>query len=393
MPPRPPATADDVERLRRALDEAQERYLRLLADFDNLAAGRRANRRRPRAEGRRAALLPLLAVLDTLERALAAGSTDPDFYEGVAATHRLFMTCAARGGRRAHRDASGSRSTRTSTRRSPPCRPTAWSPEPWSARCGGAGGSVTSCCARPRSWSPRPPRRPPTVAVKFRDYYEVLGVPRTATAEEIKRVYRQLARKHHPDLQPTAERAAAAERFKEINEAYEVLSDADKRAKYDALGANWKGGMDFTPPPGAGAERRVRRPAIGRSRRRQRLLRLALRARARGGGGRGERRVTMPGSDVEAELPVTLEELLRGGRRRIAASRRPNLDVEIPVGVRDGTVLRLAGQGEPRHQRRAAGRPLPARAPAPASALPRGGRRPGDGPAALAVAGGARAAR
>src|ERR671914_2312640 len=88
------------------------------------------------------------------------------------------------------------------------------------------------------------------MAVKFRDYYEVLGVPRTATADDIKRAYRQLARKHHPDLQPAAERAQAAERFKEINEAHEVLSDPDKRAKYDALGAGWKSGTDFTPPPG-----------------------------------------------------------------------------------------------------------------------------------------------
>ena len=90
------------------------------------------------------------------------------------------------------------------------------------------------------------------MAVKFRDYYEVLGVPRAATVEEIKRAYRQLARKHHPDLKPASERTAAAERFKEINEAYEVLSDQDKRAKYDALGASYKGGMDYTPPPGTG---------------------------------------------------------------------------------------------------------------------------------------------
>ena len=88
------------------------------------------------------------------------------------------------------------------------------------------------------------------MAVKFRDYYETLGVPRTATADEIKRAYRKLARKHHPDLQPAAERAKAAEHFKEINEAHEVLSDADKRAKYDALGRDWRDGADFTPPPG-----------------------------------------------------------------------------------------------------------------------------------------------
>src|SRR5262245_52631472 len=90
----------------------------------------------------------------------------------------------------------------------------------------------------------------PDVAVKFRDYYEVMGVPREATADDIKRAYRKLARKLHPDLQPEAERAQAADRFKEINEAYEVLSDPEKRAKYDALGSQWKGGMDFTPPPG-----------------------------------------------------------------------------------------------------------------------------------------------
>ena len=71
------------------------------------------------------------------------------------------------------------------------------------------------------------------MAVKFRDYYEVLGVPRTASADDIKRAYRQLARKHHPDLQPASERNQAAERFKEINEAYEVLSDPVRRADYD----------------------------------------------------------------------------------------------------------------------------------------------------------------
>src|SRR5205807_2304615 len=147
-----------------------------------------------------------------------------------------------------------------------------------------------------------------TVAVKFRDYYEVLGVPRTATADEIKRAYRRLARKHHPDLQPAAERARAAERFKEINEANEVLSDPDKRAKYDGLGANWKGGMDFTPPPDTG-----RGPSVttdwegfgdfsdffgsifGRP--------SGVRAGAgRAGADRAGVRMPIPGNDVEGEL-------------------------------------------------------------------------------------------
>ena len=192
------------------------------------------------------------------------------------------------------------------------------------------------------------------MAVKFRDYYEVLGVPRSATAEEIKRAYRKLARKHHPDLQPPAQRAKASERFQEINEAHEVLSDPEKRAKYDALGSNWKSGMDFTQEPGP--DRGATGPGgpvewedfgnfsdffnsiFGGS---------AGRTGRAGGAGRGGVRFSIPGRDVEAELPLTLEELLRGGKRRITLNGDRNLDVDIPLGVREGTVLRLAGQGEP----------------------------------------------
>jgi curved DNA-binding protein len=187
------------------------------------------------------------------------------------------------------------------------------------------------------------------VAVKFRDYYEVLGVPRSATPQEIKKVYRQLARKHHPDLQPAAERAQAAERFKEINEAYEVLSDPDKRAKYDALGANWKGGMDFTPPPGAAGRSAEGFSAEDLGDFSDFFASIFGRPAGRAGGraGRGNVRVTMPGADIEAELPVTLDDLLRGGKRRIQLAEGRAVDVEIPIGVRDGVVLRLAGQGGP----------------------------------------------
>jgi len=196
------------------------------------------------------------------------------------------------------------------------------------------------------------------VAVKFRDYYEVLGVPRTATADEIKRVYRQLARKHHPDLQRPADRPKASERFKEINEAYEVLSDPDKRAKYDALGADWKSGMDFTPPPGAGARRGAPSDAgwttvdessfEGMGDDMGGFSDFFSSIFGRGGARAGRRegvRVTMPGPDIEAELPVTVEELLRGRKRRLSLDGGRQLDVEIPKGARDGTVLRLAGQG------------------------------------------------
>src|SRR3989441_10273495 len=89
--------------------------------------------------------------------------------------------------------------------------------------------------------------------VKYRDYYEVLGVPRDATAKQIRDAYRKLARQYHPDLQDTpAKKKVAEEKFKEINEAHEVLGDPEKRKKYDRLGSRWKDGMDFTPPPGSG---------------------------------------------------------------------------------------------------------------------------------------------
>src|SRR5688572_26848375 len=178
------------------------------------------------------------------------------------------------------------------------------------------------------------------MAVKFRDYYEVLGVPRTATADEIKKAYRQLARKHHPDLQPQAERAKAAERFKEVNEANEVLSDPDKRAKYDALGANWKGGMDFTPPPGAREWRDARTSGdvegFGDARDASDFFESIFgRPAGRGGDGargtRGSVRFTIPGADVEAEMPVSLDDLVHGGRRRLTLGEAGSIEVDIPI--------------------------------------------------------------
>jgi curved DNA-binding protein len=185
------------------------------------------------------------------------------------------------------------------------------------------------------------------VAVKFRDYYDVLGVPRTATSDEIKRAYRKLARTHHPDLQPAAERARAAERFKELNEANEVLSDPEKRRKYDALAENWKGGMDFTPPPGGpewrGGGATVEWEDAGDFS----DFFSSIFGRARGRNGGAGRQVTFPGADIEAEVFVSLDELLKGGRRRLDLPRGRTVEVEIPRGARDGTTLRLAGRGEP----------------------------------------------
>jgi len=188
------------------------------------------------------------------------------------------------------------------------------------------------------------------MAVKFRDYYGVLGVPRSATADDIKQAYRKLARAHHPDLQPIAERGRAAERFKEINEAYEVLGDVDRRARYDAVAAGHASGADFTPPSGGPRAGRTARPGgwqdVDDAEDVSDFF-ASLFGRPRGGGRGGrEGRVVFPGADVEAELTVTLPNVLRGGRHRITVDGGRSLDVDIPAGVRDGTVLRLAGQGE-----------------------------------------------
>jgi DnaJ-class molecular chaperone len=178
------------------------------------------------------------------------------------------------------------------------------------------------------------------MAVKFRDYYEVLGVSRTASADEIKKAYRRLARKHHPDVNPADKTADG--RFKELNEANAVLSDPEKRARYDQLGANWKAGADFTPPPGwqgarpdarAGGEQRFSDFFEGFF-----------------GGRRGATSFSMAGSDIEAEIGLSLEVAHGGGRRALniqGADGPVNIDVTIPAGSRDGTIIRLAGQGEP----------------------------------------------
>ncbi len=178
------------------------------------------------------------------------------------------------------------------------------------------------------------------MALKFRDYYEVLGVARTASADEIKKAYRRLARKHHPDVNP-ADKAADG-RFKELNEANAVLSDPEKRSRYDQLGANWKAGTDFTPPPGwqaarpeawAGGEQGFSDFFEGFF-----------------GGRRGATSFSMAGRDIDAEIGLRLEAAHAGGRHtlKLRGSEGPvSIDVTIPAGSRAGTIIRLAGQGEP----------------------------------------------
>jgi DnaJ-class molecular chaperone len=198
------------------------------------------------------------------------------------------------------------------------------------------------------------------VAARPRDYYEVLGVPRTASDKEIKAAFRKLARQHHPDVNPGD--PAAAERFKEINEAREVLGDPEKRRLYDELGPDWRreearrqaGGPDASPfGQGARVEYRTIDPedledlfgsdspfsdfyndVFGGGRT----------AGRRGGFSAGP----MAGEDVEAEAAITLEEAYRGTARTLgletpAGVRR--IEVRIPPGVREGARVRAAGQG------------------------------------------------
>ncbi|MGW0007242.1 DnaJ C-terminal domain-containing protein [Nocardia grenadensis] len=182
-----------------------------------------------------------------------------------------------------------------------------------------------------------------------RDYYEVLGVPRGAGADEIQQAYRKLARKYHPDVNkdPTAE-----DTFKEVNEAYQVLSDPDTRKRYDRFGADFRrvpedyeervrasagGGYG-----GGGYGGRGARVHFGRGFGGQGPVDFEdlFGQMFSGGGGYGP----IPGADQEAELELTLEEAYRGGKRTLGLDGR-QYDVDIPAGVLDGQRIRLAGQG------------------------------------------------
>jgi curved DNA-binding protein len=209
----------------------------------------------------------------------------------------------------------------------------------------------------------------------FKDYYSTLGVAKTASQKEIKQAFRKLARKHHPDVNPGDK--AAETRFKEINEAYEVLGDADKRKKYDELGANWRqyeqaAGQGFDPRQGAGGWN-VNFGGGGqgggyRTMTEQEMQDLFGEAnpfsdffqtffggggfqeetRTRGRAGRA-RSAARHGRDVERELELGLEDVYHGAMRRFSIQhdgQSRNVDVRIPAGVGDGARVRVAGEGE-----------------------------------------------
>jgi curved DNA-binding protein len=193
--------------------------------------------------------------------------------------------------------------------------------------------------------------------MEYKDYYKILGVSRDASAEEIKRAYRKLARQYHPDKNKAK---GAEDRFKEANEANEVLSDAKKRKAYDQLGANWKAGQSFTPPPGW--EQHFSRGGFGG-------------AGARGftaggdfsdffstlfgggglggmGGGAQFQDFDMGGNfgrarqDQRASIEIQLEDSFHGSQRTLTMGTGRSLNVRIPKGVTAGQTIRLSGQGQ-----------------------------------------------
>ena len=208
------------------------------------------------------------------------------------------------------------------------------------------------------------------MAVKYRDYYEILGVKRAVGQDEIQRAYRKLARKYHPDVSKAAN---AEDKFKEVNEAYEVLKDPEKRKLYDQLGANWQAGQDFRPPPGWQTQ------GFGQGGASQQEFHFGGDqggfsdffesifggaggfSQARGGpahGGFGRRAVhRQAGADHETSIRISLEEAFHGGAKPITLQSRSvgpegqlevsekRYDIKIPPGVLPHQKIRLPGQG------------------------------------------------
>jgi curved DNA-binding protein len=215
--------------------------------------------------------------------------------------------------------------------------------------------------------------------MEFKDYYKTLGVAKTATEKELKQAYRKLARKHHPDVNPGDKGAEG--KFKEINEAYEVVGDPEKRRKYDELGANWRmyeqaqqqgqpfpgGGQPFggfggeggawtINPGGPGGHRTMSEDEMRDLFGTEDPFSDFFKTFFSGGGGpggegrtRGRAPRSQKGRDLEHEVELTLEEAYHGAMRRISITlggQARSIDVRIPAGVKDGSRVRAAGEGE-----------------------------------------------
>jgi curved DNA-binding protein len=197
--------------------------------------------------------------------------------------------------------------------------------------------------------------------MQFKDYYQILGVAREATQDDIKRAYRKLARKYHPDV---SQESDAEARFKEVGEAYEVLKDPEKRAAYDNFGRNWKAGQDFQPPPDWDAGFEFHGAGIGPGSEFSDFFETLF---GRGGpfAGAGATHTSArsgfrnKGEDHHARIMISVEDAYQGGRRTVQlqmpelgadghlALKRRRLNVSIPQGIVAGQQIRLVGQGGP----------------------------------------------
>ncbi len=179
--------------------------------------------------------------------------------------------------------------------------------------------------------------------MEYKDYYKILGVSRDASQDDIKKAYRRLARKYHPDVskEPNAE-----DKFKEVGEAYEVLRDTQKRAQYDQFGSNYRHGQSFTPPPGW--EENMGGFAGGGNFS-SFFENLFGGMGGMGGAGMGDN-FFAKGEDVNAKITISLEDAFNGAtktiRRPAGASQSGTINVKIPAGIASGKKIRLNGQGK-----------------------------------------------
>lgn len=179
--------------------------------------------------------------------------------------------------------------------------------------------------------------------MEYKDYYQILGVARDVSKEDLKKAYRKLARKYHPDVSKETDAEA---KFKELGEAYEVLKDPEKRAQYDQFGSNYKNGQSFTPPPGW-SQQGGRGGFDSSNSNFSSFFESMFGGGGMAGGGRDN--FYAKGEDVNAKITISLEDAFKGAQKTI---RRPSgstesgtLNVKIPAGITSGKKIRLSGQG------------------------------------------------
>lgn len=175
--------------------------------------------------------------------------------------------------------------------------------------------------------------------MEYKDYYKILGVSRDVPQDELKKAYRKLARKYHPDI---SKEANAEAKFKEVGEAYEALKDPEKRAQYDQFGSSYQHGQSFNPPPGWGGQ--------GGSGMGGGNFSSFFESMFSGGGMGGNDQFFTQGEDVNAKITVSLEDAFNGAKKSIrrpgGANQTGTINVKIPAGITSGKKIRLAGQGK-----------------------------------------------